>query len=159
MGRDLGPGGLLSTLPAIGTCLLGVFAGLLLKDLQYRAATEIAVADGRRRCWRSSPATCGDCSSRSSRPVDFVLRSGDGRLSLLLLGAFYQVLDVWGCRRWTMLFVWIGANAITLYILNNLMDFQEVAARLVGGDMGVPRYPSLGGCRTLRLRRLVSRSR
>ena len=37
------PEGLLSTLPAIGTCLLGVLAGLLLRTSRLKAKAEIAV--------------------------------------------------------------------------------------------------------------------
>jgi hypothetical protein len=32
-------------------------------------------------------------------------------------------------------FVWVGANAIALYMLNNLMEFYKVAERLTGGDL------------------------
>jgi hypothetical protein len=31
--------------------------------------------------------------------------------------------------------VWIGTNAITLYMANNLINFAEVSQRLVGGDV------------------------
>ena len=40
------------------------------------------------------------------------------------------MVDVWKWQRWTTIFTWIGANAITLYILN-----QSVAERIVGGDL------------------------
>ncbi len=50
---------------------------------------------------------------------------------------FHQVIDVWGYKRWTPVFVWIGANAITLYLLNALMGFDEPARRIAGGDFGV----------------------
>ena len=40
-----------------------------------------------------------------------------------------------GPRRWATVFVWIGANAITLYLLGNIVNFQRLAARLVGGDV------------------------
>jgi len=59
-----------------------------------------------------------------------------GGWSLLLLGAAHRVMDVWGIRTWAAVFVWIGANAITLYFLNNIVDFRQFAARLVGGDVG-----------------------
>jgi hypothetical protein len=31
--------------------------------------------------------------------------------------------------------VWIGTNAITLYMANNLINFAEVSQTLVGGDL------------------------
>jgi predicted acyltransferase len=64
----------------------------------------------------------------------FVLATGG--MSFVLLGVFHQVVDVWGLRRWTPAFVWIGANAITLYVLNALMGFSQPARRLAGGDFG-----------------------
>jgi predicted acyltransferase len=129
------PEGLLSTLPAIATCLLGVFAGMVLTDrrlspqqrgLALLAGGAIMVAAGYlwglqfpviKAIWTSS----------------FVLVAGG--YSALLLGALYLVIDAWGRRRWPTVFVWIGANAITLYLLNNLANFDQVARRLVGGDV------------------------
>ncbi len=62
----------------------------------------------------------------------FVLVAGG--YSLILLGAWHQIIDVWGVRSWSLIFVWIGANAITLYFLNNVFGFQPFALRFVGGD-------------------------
>jgi hypothetical protein len=42
---------------------------------------------------------------------------------------------VWGYAKWATALVWIGANAILLYMLNGLVGFQPVAMRLVGGDV------------------------
>lgn len=131
------PEGLLSTLPAIGTCLIGVFAGLLLKQEQFTAQTKSLLLIGAgglmvlvghlwglqfpviKAIWTSS----------------FVLVAGG--YSLVLLGVSHQLMDVWGYRSWSLIFVWIGANAITLYFLNNVFGFEPFALRFVGGDLGV----------------------
>ena len=55
--------------------------------------------------------------------------------SALLLGGFYLVIDVWRWERWCGPFLWIGTNAITVYLAENLLDFEAIAARLVGGDV------------------------
>jgi predicted acyltransferase len=128
------PEGLLSTLPAIGTCLLGVFAGLLLQDdrvppsqkaIWLIAAGIVLVGAGYlwalqfpiiKAIWTSS----------------FVLVAGG--YSAMLLGVMYHVVDVWGFQRWMSPFVWIGANAITLYFLNGVAGFVPFANRFVGGD-------------------------
>jgi len=128
------PEGMLSTLPAIGTCLLGVFAGLLLKterlapqqkSLWLIVAGVVLVIAGHlwglqfpviKAIWTSS----------------FVLVAGG--YSLVLLGVWHQIIDVWGLRAWATFFVWIGANAITLYFLNNIFGFEPFALRFVGGD-------------------------
>lgn len=47
----------------------------------------------------------------------------------------HQIVDVWGYKRRATVVVWIGANAITLYMLNNLMEFYDVAGRLTVGDV------------------------
>jgi predicted acyltransferase len=129
------PEGLLSTLPAIGTCLLGVFAGLLLYD--------ISIEPRRKALWLmgSGIAMIGAGYLWSLQfPVikniwtsSFVLVAGG--CSALLLGALYQVMDIWGRTTWATVFMWIGANAITLYLVGNFLNFQRLAARLVGGDV------------------------
>jgi predicted acyltransferase len=55
--------------------------------------------------------------------------------SAILLGAFHQLVDVWGFRRWTTMLVWVGTNAITLYMVHNLVNFAEVSQTLVGGGV------------------------
>jgi predicted acyltransferase len=130
------PEGLLSTLPAVGSCLLGVFAGLLLregrlapeqKSLWLIGGGTLLLAAGYlwglqfpiiKQIWTSS----------------FVLVAGG--YSAILLGVFYQVIDVWGRQRWSTVLVWIGTNAITLYMLGNVMNYYETfATRFVGGDV------------------------
>jgi predicted acyltransferase len=128
------PEGMLSTLPAIGTCLIGVFAGLLLKQERLSPQSQslwligagiASVAAGHlwglqfpviKAIWTSS----------------FVLVAGG--YSLILLGAFHQIIDVWNFRAWSTIFVWIGTNAIMLYFLNNIVGFEPFALRFVGGD-------------------------
>jgi predicted acyltransferase len=130
------PEGLLSTLPAIASCLIGVFAGLVLCDVRLSAqrkslwligAGVVLVAAGHlwalqfpiiKAIWTSS----------------FVLVTSG--YSAILLGVFHQVVDVWGVKRWTTMLVWIGTNAILLYMAQNLINFTEVSQTLVGGDVG-----------------------
>jgi predicted acyltransferase len=129
------PEGLLSTLPAIGTCLLGVLAGLLLRDVRMSPRQKslwligggaVMIAVGYlwslqfpviKAIWTSS----------------FVLVAGG--YSAILLGLTYQAIDVSGLKRWATIFVWVGANAILLYFLNNVMSFERFAVRFVGGDV------------------------
>jgi len=129
------PEGLLSTLPAIGTCLLGVFAGLLLKNERFTPQQKSLLLVGSgvvlvlaghlwglqfpiiKAIWTSS----------------FVLVAGG--YSLILLGVWHQIIDVWNVRAWSTIFVWTGANAITLYFLNAIVGFEPFALRFVGGDI------------------------
>jgi predicted acyltransferase len=133
---DHDPEGLLSTLPAIANCLLGTFAGLLLRDSKRNDRTKVLyliaagvalVAAGWlwdlqfpviKKIWTSS----------------FVLVACG--YSCLLLAAFHFVIEDLGWRRWAMPFVWIGANPITIYLLHEVVDFDKIAERFVGGQLG-----------------------
>jgi predicted acyltransferase len=53
--------------------------------------------------------------------------------SLLLVALFYWVIDVKGYRRWAFFFVVIGTNAITIYLLADVVNFQHIAKLLVQG--------------------------
>ena len=133
---DHDPEGLLSTLPAIASCLLGIFTGMLLRDTKrsdwikvgyLAAAGVVLVAFGWlwnfqfpviKKIWTSS----------------FVLVAGG--YSCLLLAAFHLVIECCGRRRWAMPFVWIGMNPITIYMIYDLVDPGKIAQRFVGGDLG-----------------------
>ena len=56
-----------------------------------------------------------------------------GGWCFLLLGLFYLVIDVWGCRRWAFPFVVVGMNAITAYMAWHLISFRTISDRLLEG--------------------------
>ena len=56
--------------------------------------------------------------------------------SLLLLAAFYWVIDVKGYQKWAFFFVVIGMNAITIYFLQRVVDFDDIAAFFLDGLAG-----------------------
>ena len=55
--------------------------------------------------------------------------------SAMLLGAFYLIVDVWRWQKWCTPFLWIGMNAITIYMAAALVDFKGIGNRFVGGDV------------------------
>lgn len=133
---DHDPEGLLSTVPAIANCLIGVLAGLWLRD-------------SRRRDWKKAGYLLGAGVTLVALgwlwnlqfPVIKKLWTSSFVLvacgySCLLLGTFYQVIEGWGWRRWALPFVWIGMNPITIYLLCNLVDLGAIAGRFAGGDFG-----------------------
>jgi predicted acyltransferase len=130
------PEGLLSTLPAIATCLLGVFAGLLLQDFRVpdQQKSRFLIGAG------IVLIAAGDLWSLQFPVIKAIWTSSfalvAGGYSAILLGAMHQIIDVWGLRRWGTFFVWIGMNAITLYFLNGIVGFELLALRFVGGDVG-----------------------
>ena len=130
------PEGYLSTLPAVATCLLGVFAGLLLRHG--------GVTDGQKVVWLlgagAVTAAMGWCWNLEFPVVkkiwtsSFVLVAGG--YSAMLLGLFYWVVDVLQAQTWCQPFVWMGMNSITIYLTKNFLGgFGALALRFVGGDI------------------------
>jgi len=132
---DHDPEGLLSTLPAIGSCLLGVLAGMVLHRKEGSAVQKTGILAGLgilclvlgyawsfqfpiiKNIWTSS----------------FVLVAGG--FSFLALALFYFVIDVLKFHHWCWPFVWIGMNPIAVYMAFKLLDFHDIADRLVGGPV------------------------
>lgn len=129
------PEGLLSTLPAVATCLLGVFAGLLLKDSR--------VDESRKSLWLLSAGLALIAAGvlwgfqfpviKKIWTSSYVLVAGG--CSAVLLGIFHHIVDVWKHQRWAAPFIWIGANAITLYFIESIVNFERLAGRLAGGNV------------------------
>jgi predicted acyltransferase len=127
--------GLLSTIPAIATALLGVFAGIWLKSgvnewlkvLGLAAAGGICLGTG--VAWGEVFPVVKNLWTSS-----FVLVSGGW--SLLLLAVFYLIIDVIGWRSWAWIWVVIGANAITIYMVQHLIDFEELSRYFLSGIAG-----------------------
>lgn len=127
------PEGLLSTLPAIGTGLLGIFAGTILRQHSVHDGQKLrqlvlmgvacitlgwiwnSVFPVNKNLWTSS----------------FVLVAGGW--SLLVLSLFYWIIDMQEFRRWTFFFVVIGMNSILIYLAERIIDFEHTAHFLFGG--------------------------
>ncbi|MCB1078672.1 MAG: DUF5009 domain-containing protein [Verrucomicrobiae bacterium] len=127
--------GLLSTLPSVVLSLFGILAGQLLKDdsvvpsrkvilLLIAGATSVVLGllwslqfPLIKRIWTSS----------------FILVAGG--LSAWMLALFYFLIDVRGWQRWCQPFVWIGSNALVIYIGARIVSFRDLAAMFVGGDI------------------------
>jgi predicted acyltransferase len=130
------PEGLLSTVPAIASALLGVFAGQFLRWSQQRWTPSricgilffsgiILILAGwlwgfvfpiNKNMWTSS----------------FVLFAGGW--SALLLALFYGIIDVMGYKKWSMPLVWIGSNSILIYMgAHGVVNFEYTSQFLFGG--------------------------
>jgi predicted acyltransferase len=130
---DHDPEGLLSTFPAVANCLLGVFAGLLLKDPRVAPTKKV----GALLCAGAAGIAAGYVWGLQFPIIKKLWTSSFVVVACgyatLLLALFYLVIDVLGRRGWCRPFVWIGMNAITLYLLFQFVEFDAFAARLVGG--------------------------
>jgi predicted acyltransferase len=132
---DWDPEGLLSSIPAIASCLLGVLAGMMMKDK--------TLADIRRLkhfvVWGIGCLVVGYVWSFHF-PIIKVLWTSSFVLwaagwSFLLLALFYWLTDIKGWQKWASPFVWIGTNSITIYMVVSIVDFYGLANRLVGEDI------------------------
>jgi predicted acyltransferase len=50
-----------------------------------------------------------------------------GGWSLMLLSVFYGLIDGLGWKRWAWIWVAIGANAITIYLLQRIVPFSSIS--------------------------------
>jgi predicted acyltransferase len=129
------PEGLLSTLPAIATCLLGVFAGTLLKNTSVAGWKKVLLltAGG------ITLAALGWLWNEQFPVIKKIWTSSyvlvAGGYSCLLLAGFFLVIDVCKLQKWAQPFIWIGVNPLTIYMAHNLIDFNAIARRFVGGDV------------------------
>lgn len=121
--------GILSTLPAIATALLGMLTGQFilsqylsdkpLRKVLYMVLAAIAlIIIG--RIWNIFFPI--NKYLWSSSFVCFV-----GGLSLLLFSLFYLIIDIWNYRKWAFFFVVIGMNPITIYLANRIIDFNSAS--------------------------------
>lgn len=129
------PEGLVSTIPAIATGLMGIFAGKLLRDKESlltanRKVVRMVLAG------LAALAVAGAWDivfpiNKNIWSSSFVLFSGGW--SLLLLALFYWVIDVLQFRKWTFFFVVIGMNSIVIYMSRKIVDFNYTAQFFTGG--------------------------
>lgn len=128
--------GLLSTIPAVATALLGVLAGHWLLSDRGRWAKAAGLAAMGLACLGVGTLWSRDFPViKNLWTSTFVLVAGGW--SLLLLSLFYTVIDVLKLRAWSFFFVVIGVNAITIYMAKDIIPFDEIAKYFLGG---VARY-------------------
>ncbi|QSB29159.1 acyltransferase family protein [Flavobacterium sp. CLA17] len=129
------PEGILSTIPAVATALLGVFTGTFLKAkvafsvefkllLMTLTAVLLIIAGLiwdinfpiNKHLWTSSF-------------VCFV-----GGFSILFFVFFYLIIDLFGFHKWAFPLILIGSNSILIYIAaEGLVDFKHTADYVFGG--------------------------
>jgi predicted acyltransferase len=129
------PEGILSTMPAISTALLGMFTGEFLMS-QYLNNKPL-----RKVLYMATAAIClmiiGQLWNLAF-PINKNLWTSSfvcwvGGLSLLLFSIFYLVIDVWNLRKWAFFFVVIGMNPITIYMSHIIINYKSSCKFLFGG--------------------------
>jgi predicted acyltransferase len=124
--------GILSTMPAVATAILGIFAGVWLKSprnpwLQVLGlAASGAILLGVGIAWGQIFPIIKNLWTSS-----FVLVAGGW--SLILLSVFYLLIDVLRWRWWAWFWIVIGSNAITIYMLQDIVPFETIAEYFLKG--------------------------
>ena len=133
------PEGLLSTLPAIVTALLGMFTGQFVqlsnerisgnkKVLYMIIAAIVFIVIGwiwsywlpiNKKLWTST----------------FVLVVAG--YSLIMFALFYYIIDVKGYKRWSFFFRIVGLNSITIYLAQRIINFRQITNFFFGGIISV----------------------
>jgi predicted acyltransferase len=134
------PEGILTTLPAIGTCLGGVLLGKIFelgwsgrrRVLALVLVGIVAVAIG--KLW--APAFPINKHLWSST---FVLAAGG--LACLHIAAFELICEVWGKWRLVLPFLHYGRNSLVAYAGDRLLPMGQFAETLVGGSVALALGP------------------
>ncbi len=131
------PEGLLSTIPAIVTALLGMFTGRYIKDStdsgekktvkMLAAAAILAVITIIWAIW--FPII------KSLWTSTFVLAAAS--YSLAIFALFYYLIDVKGWRKGVLFFQVIGMNSITIYMAIRFISFDLISKFFLGGFAGL----------------------
>ncbi len=127
------PEGLVSTIPAICTALLGIYVGNQLKyvteETQKKTLINLVILGVamiiisliwnfvfpiNKNLWTSS----------------FVLTCGG--ISILLMVLFYYIIDVKGYQKWSFFFRVIGMNSILIYMAGDFISFSYTTNALFG---------------------------
>jgi len=117
------PEGVMSTIPAISTGLLGIYAGTILKNKSLKEMSKVFRLAGLGivflligQLWNLDFPINKNLWSSS-----FVMHVGG--LSLLFLALFYFIIDVKGYRKWSFFFTVIGMNSILIYVSEHFVDW------------------------------------
>ncbi len=127
--------GILSTLPAISTALLGVFTGrfLMIDDHKIDRIRKSAVIIA-----AGIIILIAGLAWSTFFPINKMLWTSSfvlfvGGLSLMLFGIFYFIIDALDYKKWSFFFVVIGLNSITIYLVQyKIIDFNKVRDFLFG---------------------------
>jgi len=118
------PEGLMSTIPAIASGLLGILAGNFLKNgtmTPERKSLAMAVLGvvfvGLAHVWDIFLPI-----NKNLWTSSFALNVGG--YSLILLSLFYYIIDVLGYKKWAFFFKVIGSNSIFIYVSGRFIEWE-----------------------------------
>ncbi len=118
------PEGLVSTIPAIGTGLLGILTGNFLKNNPMAQTKKVLymLVTGVIFILLAHLWNLDFPINKNLWTSSFVLNVGGW--SLLLLATFYYIIDVLGYQKWAFFFKVIGMNSILIYLSGHFIDWD-----------------------------------
>ena len=127
------PEGPLSTIPAVATTLLGIAAGELLRSRRTWPARLAGLMAG------SAIAFSLGLLWGTSFPINKNLWTSSYALAMaglagVVLALCLWVLDVRGWKAWATPFLWLGTNAIALFVLATLSTLLLIGVKVTGAD-------------------------
>ena len=127
------PEGLLSTLPAIATTLLGILAGEWLRAGRGWPSKLAGLLGGGAIAFTLGLVwNVGFPINKNLWTSSYSLAMAG--LAAATLAACLWVIDVRGWRAWARPFVWLGTNAIALFVGATLATLLALAIKLTGDD-------------------------
>ena len=126
------PEGLVSTIPAIGTGLLGIMTGNVLKNhtaaptkkaigIFLAGAISVAIA----QLWNLEFPI-----NKNLWTSSFTLQAGGW--SMMLMAVFYYIIDVLGYQKWAFCFRVIGMNSILIYLSGAFINWAYTSKAFLG---------------------------
>jgi len=127
------PEGLVSTIPAIATGLLGIYTGNLLKntpkDKKIHTATRLFVL-GIILILLAQAWNLVFPINKNLWTSSFVLQCGG--ISMLLMAVFYYIIDILGHQKWAFFFKVIGMNSILIYMSGSFINWGYTTRAMFG---------------------------
>lgn len=136
------PEGIIATIPAISTALLGIYAGNLLrntplakgKETAFRLAVMGVILIIAAQIWNLVFPI-----NKNLWTSSFTLQCGG--LSMILMAVFYYIIDVKGYKEWAFFFKVIGMNSILIYMSGSFINWSYTTTAIfqwLGQIVGEP---------------------
>lgn len=149
------PEGLLSTVPAVVTAMLGMFTGEFVRKDNMPAVRRTAeegsgrqerFSVGTRKAGYMGLAALGMLAvglvwslvfpiNKALWTSSFVLVVGS--YSLAMFALFYYIIDVRGWQKWCIPFSVVGLNSITIYMAQKIVPFDRISGYFLNGFAGM----------------------
>lgn len=129
---DYDPEGILSTLPAICTAMLGMLTGIFVQRSKPKCSTALSLLVA------GIVFALLGAAWNIIYPINKALWSSSFVLavagySLIMFALFYYIIEVCGWHKWDFYFKVIGMNSILIYMAPQFIDFQKLNLRLFEG--------------------------